>query len=215
MIDYRVLATGSSGNCVIVNKNVMIDCGVPFKTVIPYLDDIKLVLLTHAHSDHFKGSTLRRMAEEKPLLQFGVCSWLAKPLVDAGVSKRQINVMTVNVRYRFGICYVIPVEMVHDVPNVGYKLQFKDGKVFYATDTGTLSHVVARGYDLYLVESNYEDAEIRARMDAKIETGQYVYEYRAMQYHLSKGKCDEWLERNRGPTSKHVYLHGHVDRGSG
>lgn len=212
MIEHNVLMTGSTGNCVIVNKSVMIDCGVPYKTVSPYMDDIKLVLLTHIHSDHFKASTLKKMAFEKPSLQFGVCSWLLKPLVEAGVSKRQINVLTVNLRYYFGICYVIPVEMVHDVPNVGYKLQFKDGKVFYATDTGTLSHVIAKGYDLYLVENNYEDAEIRARMDAKIESGQYVYEYRAMQYHLSKNKCDDWLERNRGPTSEFVYLHGHVER---
>lgn len=213
MIDYNVLATGSTGNCVIINGNVMIDCGVPYKVVKPYMDSVKLVLLTHGHSDHFKASTLKKMAEEKPLLQFGVCPWLVKSLVDSGVSKRQINVMQPNMRYGFGICYVIPVEMMHDVENVGYKLQFKNGKVFYATDTGTLSHVIAKDYDLYMVESNYEDAEIRARMDAKIANGQYAYEQRAMKYHLSKQKCDEWLERNRGPTSEFVYLHGHVDRG--
>ena len=50
MIECEVVATGSSGNCVVVGKNVMIDCGVPFKSVEKKLGGIKLLLLTHVHS---------------------------------------------------------------------------------------------------------------------------------------------------------------------
>lgn len=50
MIEYDVLATGSTGNCVIIEKKIMVDCGVSFKTVESHLDDVKLLLLTHIHS---------------------------------------------------------------------------------------------------------------------------------------------------------------------
>ena len=214
-MDYCVIATGSTGNSVLVEKHILIDAGVPYKKIEPYINDIKLVLLTHEHSDHFRASTVRRMALEKPLLRFGCGPFLAPLLVKAGVPKQQIDMMQPKMLYGYGICNVIPVELVHDVPNYGYKLHFDKGKVFYATDTGSLSGVSAKGYDLYLVESNYDDAELKARMDAKIEVGVYPYEKRAMKYHLSRQKCDNWLYKNMGRNSEYVYLHCHVDRGDG
>lgn len=214
-MDYCVIATGSTGNSVLVEKHILIDAGVPYKKIEPYINDIKLVLLTHEHSDHFRASTVRRMALEKPLLRFGCGPFLAPLLVKAGVPKQQIDILQPKMLYGYGICNVIPVELLHDVPNYGYKLHFDKGKVFYATDTGSLSGVSAKGYDLYLVESNYDDAELKARMDAKIEAGVYPYEKRAMKYHLSKQKCDNWLYKNMGRNSEYVYLHCHVDRGDG
>ena len=66
MIDFDIIATGSTGNAVIIEKNILVDAGVPYKKIEPFMKDLKLVLLTHAHSDHFKASTLRRMSLEKP-----------------------------------------------------------------------------------------------------------------------------------------------------
>ena len=213
MIKYDVLASGSTGNCVIINSFVMIDCGVPFKVVEDKLSDIKLVLLTHIHSDHFKPSTVRRMAMEKPLLRFGCSSWMVKPLVDAGVAKGQIDVLRENMLYNYGICNVIPFEVEHDVPNYGYKLHFSNGKVFYATDLGNTAGLSAKNYDLIMLESNYDDAEIKARMDEKRARGEYCYEQRSLKYHLSKAQCDDFIVRNAGPLTEFVYLHCHVDRG--
>ena len=82
MISFEVLSTGSKGNAVIVGKAVLIDCGVPYRIIEPHIRELKLVLLTHVHSDHFSPSTLRRMAAERPLLRFGACSWMIKPMVD-------------------------------------------------------------------------------------------------------------------------------------
>lgn len=212
-MEYKIIATGSTGNAVIVEKSVLIDVGVPYKKIEPYMGDIKLVLLTHVHSDHFKGSTVRRMALEKPLLRFGCGPFLADKLVKNGVPKHQIDILLPKMLYGYGICNVIPVELVHDVDNYGYKLHFDKGKVFYATDTGSLSGVSAKGYDLYLVENNYRDDELQARMDEKIERGQYAYEQRAMKYHLSERKVNDWLYKNMNSRSEYVYLHCHVDRG--
>ena len=84
MIDYTVIATGSQGNSVLLNRSILIDFGVPYKSVEPYVDGLKLVLITHRHSDHFKPSTARILAHNKPLLRFGCGPWMVKLLVDAG-----------------------------------------------------------------------------------------------------------------------------------
>lgn len=46
---YEILATGSSGNCVIINDSIAIDMGIPFKKIKPYAKQLRLVLLTHVH----------------------------------------------------------------------------------------------------------------------------------------------------------------------
>ena len=213
MIDVNVVATGSTGNCLIFEKSVMVDCGVPYKAVEPFIKELKLVLLTHEHSDHFKVSTIRRMAFEKPKLRIACCKWLAKKLDDANVPKSQIIVMNPNMVYGYGICDVIPVEVEHDVPNVAYKILFPAGKAFYATDCVNLKGIIARNFDVYCVEANYQKDELKARMDAKKEAGLYPYEQRVMRCHMSKEDCDDWLVRNMGPNSVYMYMHVHVDRG--
>lgn len=213
MIDYKIIATGSQGNSVVIGNEVMVDVGVSYKAIAPYMGALRLVLLTHEHQDHFKPSTVKRMAFEKPLLRFGCGDFMVKHLIDAGVPKSRIDVLQENMLYTYKpLCQVIPVGMVHDVPNFGYKIFFDKGKVFYATDTGSLGGVQARNYDLYLVEANYIDNELKARMDAKLEAGEYAYERRVIGTHLSKKQADDWIYRNMGQNSEYVYLHCHRER---
>ncbi len=211
MVPYRIIATGSKGNAVVLNTTVLVDCGVPYKAMESFVRGLKLVLLTHIHSDHFRPSTLRRMAFERPTLRFACCRWLAAGLAAAGVPARNIDVLEPEIMYRYGICNVIPVPLVHNVPNCGYKIHFPAGKVFYATDTNSLNGITAKHYDLYMVEANYEDDEIRARIAEKKATGKYPYELQAMHNHLSKAKCDDFIYRNIGPGGEYVYLHSHAD----
>lgn len=49
-MNFEVLASGSDGNCVILNECIAIDMGVPFKTIQPYVSRLQVVLLTHVHS---------------------------------------------------------------------------------------------------------------------------------------------------------------------
>lgn len=46
---YDIIATGSAGNCVVINDNIAIDMGVPFRRIRPYVEKLRLVLLTHVH----------------------------------------------------------------------------------------------------------------------------------------------------------------------
>ncbi|CUP42805.1 Beta-lactamase superfamily domain [Flavonifractor plautii] len=210
-IPYEIISTGSKGNAVVLNQFILIDCGVPFKALRDYYRDLKLVLLTHIHSDHFNRTTIRRLAYERPTLRFGCCRWLVEPLVAAGVGKGNIDVLEPDVMYGYGLCNVIPVLLVHNVPNCGYKVHFPTGKVFYATDTNNLNGIRARGYDLYLIEANYEDDAIREKIRQKKENQEYAYEYQVLHNHLSKAKCDDFIYANIGPGGQYVYLHCHQD----
>lgn len=210
-IRYHIVSTGSKGNAVVINDIVLIDCGVPFKAIEPLYRSLKLVLLTHIHGDHFNRSTIRRLARERPTLRFGCCKWLVEPLLSVGVSASNIDVLDFGIMYGYGLFNVIPVPLVHDVPNCGYKIHFPTGKLFYATDTNSLKGITAKHYDLYMVEANFEEDVIREKIAVKKAAGEYAYERRVLRTHLSKEKADDFIYRNIGPNSKYVYLHCHVD----
>ena len=57
----KVISTGSKGNAVLLNDEILIDCGVPFRELEPYCKGLRLVLLTHVHGDHFNPETIKRL----------------------------------------------------------------------------------------------------------------------------------------------------------
>lgn len=95
--------------------------------------------------------------------------------------------------------------------NVGYRVLFDDYKVIYATDTRTLEGITAKNYDLYLIESNYEDDELDERIRTKQANNEYCYEYRVRDTHLSKGQATDFLLNNMGNNSEYVFMHIHKD----
>lgn len=212
MISYNIISSGSQGNSTVLDDRILVDCGVPFRMLQPYLTDLRLVLLTHIHSDHFNRATIRRLAKERPMLRFGCCDWLVGPLVLAGVNKRQIDVYDFDTAYDYGRVKIIPVFLPHNVPNCGYKLHFDaGGKVIYCTDCNNLNGISAYQYDLFLIEANHDAVEIEERIRKKRSDGVYAYEEQAKRNHLSKQKCDAFIYRNASPNSRYVYMHCHED----
>ena len=209
---YNILKTGSAGNAVVVDDRVLVDCGVPYKMLGDAVKRLSLVLLTHVHADHFRAATLKKLASERPTLRFGCCEWMVKPLLDAGVAARKIDLYEIGGEYRYGNITVSPVLLKHNVPQCGYRIITENGKALYCTDTNTLDGIEAKGYDLYLLEANYTEEGIAARIREKEERGEYPYEYEVMQNHLSKEKCDDFIIRNAADHSEFVYLHEHNER---
>lgn len=205
---YDIIKTGSKGNAVILN-DILIDCGVAFKSIEKYIKDLSIVLLTHIHSDHFKRNTIKLIHCNRPSVRFACGEWLVKSLIECGVSIYNIDVMKFGYEYNYQKFSITPFELFHDVENLGYKIHFTDSKVFYATDTYSLKGIEAENYDLYLVESNYESHEIKQKILQKVLNGEYSYEIRASKNHLSKEKCDDFIYKNAGPKSVYVYLHSH------
>lgn len=209
---YNIISTGSHGNAVIINDFILVDCGVSFKELKDVYKDIKIVLLTHIHNDHFKKSTIKKLALERPTLRFACCEWLLLDLLSCEVPKHNIDVLEIDKVYNYGVFRVSPIRLYHDVPQCGYRLFIGDKKAIYATDTANLDGITAKGYDLYLIEGNYTEEDLRTRIKTKKEAGKYSYEMDASKRHLSKEQALEFLFENMGKHSEYVFLHKHIDK---
>lgn len=137
---YDILATGSSGNAVVINNEILIDCGVPIKRLREsgYIKSLNLVLLTHAHGDHFNPATVRALHQERPALRWVCCEWMVPLLLKAQVNSKAIRMI------QDGECLIsydytlFPDILVHDVLNCGWHILREKESIFYATDTSTL-----------------------------------------------------------------------------
>lgn len=211
-MNYKIISSCSTGNATIVRDIILIDCGVTFKRLEKYYKQLKIVLLTHIHSDHFKKETIKRLAQERPTLRFACCEWLLQPLLECGVLRKNIDVLQIGTKYDYKLFKIVPIKLYHDVPQCGYRVLFDDYKVIYITDTRTVEGIVAKNYDLYLVEGNYEDEELEQRIKQKQEEGLYYYENRVKNTHLSKGQATDFLLNNMGENSEYVFMHEHIER---
>lgn len=210
MVD--IIASGSSGNAVVVDKKILIDCGVSVRKLKEHIRSIRLILLTHIHGDHFKPTTLQKILQLSPLSRVAYAPHFQPFIETAHIPEKRADKLIPDTMYDYGICRVTPFLIPHNVPNAGWKVILSNGKqIFYATDTSNLSGIKAKNYDLYLIEANHEIDEIKERIQRKEEAGQYSYEVSAMQNHLSKEKADEWLRQNMGTNSEYIYMHKHHD----
>jgi len=209
----KIIQTGSKGNAVLLDGEILIDCGVAFNRIEPLYTKISIVLLTHIHGDHFNGGTIAKLARMRPMLRIFAAPWLIRPLLEAGVKPEQIVKVPPGFMAVFGKWSFRPIAIQHDVPNVGWLIINNESqqRAFYATDTGSLDDLAMVGLDLYMIEANHEEAEIFRRIQEKIAAGQFCYEARAVNNHLSAEQAERWLTRNATPgVSQVVYLHQHA-----
>lgn len=206
-MNYKIINSNSDGNGLIIEENILIDCGITFKSLKDYYKKLEIVLLTHIHQDHFNKSTIKKLASERPTLRFGCCEWLVKKLIECGVNKKNIDIYEIGKIYSYRNFKVVPITLYHDVPQCGYKLKINGNKLIYATDTERINHIEAINYDYYFVEGNYEnDEELHSRAVNNF------YELRVKKTHLSKVQATEWLMQNMGENSKYVFMHEHKER---
>lgn len=204
---YNIIQTGSEGNAIIYFEEILVDCGVSFKALKDYVSDIQLVLLTHKHGDHFKASTIKRLAFERPSIRFGCGEFLKDKLKDIP----NVDIYEAGKIYDYGAFQISPVILYHDVPNFGYRI-FKDGKrIFHATDTYTLDGISARNYDLYAVECNYDEDTIWKIIKDKESRGEFAHQRGSINSHLSKQQAQDFILKNAGKEYEFIMLHQSKD----
>lgn len=206
-MNYKIINSGSDGNAVLINDEILIDCGVSFNKLQHCYKNLKLVLLTHIHGDHFNSTTIRKISKLRPGLRFGCCEWLVNELLNCGVSKSQIDIYNLNVEYDYKIFKIKTFNLFHDVPQCGYKVFMDDKKLIYATDTKSIDHIEAKDYDYYLIEANYTNEE-----DLKSYSENDVYFNRVLNTHLSQQQAAKWLLENMGDNSIYEFMHQHKEK---
>lgn len=220
-MNYKIIATGSEGNALYIEHgdiHVLIDCGVPYKAIAGL--KIDLVFLTHIHSDHFKTTTIKKLAYESPKTLFICEGNLIKPLLTCGVNPIKIHPLADGevAKMSANTSHVMFARMPlhHDVPNSAWRLNIYNNdegvSIFYATDTGDLDGVSAPNCDYYFIEANYAAQELLDKIKEKSENGEYCYEMRVAKTHLSKEQASKWLADNAGENSTYVWMHEHTDK---
>ena len=204
MIQAKVISSGSEGNAVIYNNAIMVDCGVSLKALNEVKRSLKIVLLTHKHSDHLKIRTLQRLQAERPALRVACGDFLLEELPCI----KNIDVLQVGKIYDYGAFKVSPVKLYHDVPNFGWRIFLPNGqKIFHATDTAHLEGITAKGYDLYAIEHNYCEEYIQQAIEEARANGEYTHAYGNINTHLSIQQARVFIEANRKESSEVLELH--------
>ena len=207
--NYLLIDSGSGGNCLIYRNEVCVDMGVKYDLIKEHLDSIKYIFMTHWHKDHFNKVTIKRIVREYPHIMFVCAEHFIDLLESVNVSRDIMFVCNVGEVYDFGTFKFSPVYLYHDVPNVGYRFIFKsDGyKILHATDTAHLDGIVAKGYDLYALESNYDELRIEQEIEEKLAKGEFAYEIGAKNSHLSFQQTADFFNKMKSDKSELLKLH--------
>lgn len=200
---FQVIATGSKGNAILYHGNILLDCGVPFSKIKPYLHDIQLILLTHCHKDHINIDTLRKIAFERPSLRIGCCKWMLE-YVEAF---KNVDLYEIGKVYDYGLFSVSPVKLYHDVDNCGYRIFKGDTKIFHATDTAHLKGISAKNYDLYAIEHNYDEDTVYQIIEKLESAGKFAHQRGSINSHLSEQQARDFIFKNKFENSKVLRLH--------
>lgn len=215
-LNYRIISTGSKGNALLLENSILVDCGVSYRELKN--ERFHIVFLTHEHGDHLRKSTLKQLAADRPLLRVACSSSLRSDVIhDCEVSGRQVDIIDPGKWYSYSYGSQLRArsfDLVHDAKNVGWLFDLNGFRIFYATDTGTLEFARGGGFkglDYYFIEANYDEDDLKRRLEDRIASGEYAYEARVEKNHLSYEQAQRWLRIYAAPESKVIYLHGHEE----
>lgn len=201
---YKIIQTGSGGNAVLYNNaTVLVDCGVAFAKLKPYIGNIQLVLLTHTHKDHLQLNTLLKLQQLRPSIRIGCGAWMQEHIQGL----MNIDVYHYNKFYDYGQFKIAIVKLYHDVPNCGYRILLPEYKIFHATDTAHLYGITAHHYDLYAIESNYDEAKAYQAIQQAQAQGTFCHAAGSVKTHLSHRQARDFVNANRKKGSQFLRLH--------
>ncbi len=159
MIKYVIAASSSKGNAAFIYSEttlIQIDMGVTLTKLkkaieqTPFsLEDIQGVLITHEHSDHIKGLSL------KTYKRLNIPTYAGKKTL-----RKLTHEIEEEDSFTLGDFTIIPVRTSHDAKHpLGYILINGRDKLVYMTDTGyipeeTLPYLENAKY--YIIESNHD-----------------------------------------------------------
>lgn len=224
--DINVIATGSSGNAICIDDNIIIDIGIGYPRLEPYLMKCSAIFVTHRHGDHFKYNVLKRLYKKRPALVTNrtflnsdthdylstKVPELANPMSKSPIM--QVENWSTNVTCRDGRTYHVETyKLAHDVENQGFIITNDQGeKLIHATDTSTMKYAPRDKYDWLLIEGNWD----QDKFDEMLESDDINLQWRAIRNirHLSVQDFEVFVRNNSHPTSRVHQLHASLELGS-
>ena len=188
-----VIGSSSKGNGYILDNGqeaLILECGVNIKEAKKALQfNIRKVagcVVTHQHNDH--AGHIAKYADLFHTLALPEV-WMAK-----GYSGTHAVSVESGKTYQIGNFMVMPFNVSHDVPCVGYLIQHPDmGLMIFATDTCELDYTIP-GLNHILIECNYSvEALRRAIAEHRTDESQVA---RLAKSHLEFASTKSFLSRN-------------------
>lgn len=197
-MNYKIISSGSSGNCVIINENIMVDCGVPFSKIKEDLYFVKYLLITHIHSDHLNQVTLQRIIKKFPRIIIIGNYEVHNAAHTNIIANAGFPVVTAD--YTF-----YPFECEHDVLTYGFTFECDGKKVIYCTDTSSMEKAPDGQFDYFFIESNHDEEKLEAARGQK--KGGYD-PFLSGKRHLSTQKAKAFFYmRRRSNQAEFIELH--------
>lgn len=213
---YKIINTGSDGNAVLINDNILLDCGISYRRLKPYLKNVKLIFISHRHTDHLLPTTIKQIAYNYPTIKFVYNEDdedIFLILFNNGIDLRNMYSIKQNKWFDLGICKIKLEELQHDVLNSACHLEIDGKKLLYVTDTARVDHIEAKNYDTYLIEANYHSREeIEQKIAEAQEKGEFTHLVRVLNTHLYEDDAIQWLKENMGNNSEYQFIHQHKDK---
>lgn len=199
-----ILGSSSKGNCYILQNDseaLIIEAGVSLaevkKALCWNIAKVKVCLISHRHNDHAGHAAEYEMAGI-PLL--------ALPSV---IEAKELNAVTTTAitegnGYIYGGFKILPFEVKHDVPCVGYLIEHEEtGRILFFTDTYAMPYEFPN-INHWMAEANYSD-EI---LDDNVLNGRVpaVLRKRLMTSHMSIDNTIGILKRHNLTKTRDILL---------
>lgn len=211
MLEVHVLASGSDGNCTVIESDgeaIMIDAGVSCRRIMSMMElagidreSVKAILITHEHTDHISGAGATARKLGIPVMT-NVATFDASNLGN-------VEFVPVDARssFQIGDMIVTPLPTSHDaVDPCCYFTETDHGKVLLATDTGRLNYQIEHALsiaDIAILESNYDpDMLVNGPYPAMLKR-----RIRSDTGHLSNFDCADAVKRNLKEGSQLFLAH--------
>ncbi len=217
-MEINVIASGSSGNCYCIkhnNKYIFIDVGVSASKIKNELGNIDrnsqvILFVTHEHTDHISG--LKSMVKNFSPTIF-TSEKTADILVNKGADIDKLYVLDADYEYDMDDFSVTPYNLMHDaVEPFGYKFNFGDNIISFATDLGIISDYIAKsieGSDTIILESNYEESILKKNSYPSYLKSRIL----SNRGHLSNKEAHKFIGEMSNRGLKRCFL-GHISENS-
>ncbi len=211
MLSFCVLASGSSGNAILVGngrQTVLLDVGLSAARICDRIRDVgaepadlSAIVLTHEHGDHVRGA---------PVLarKLGVPVYLSRGTLQGSrrLWRREHDLRVVEATLEIAGLEVTPIPLLHDAEEpFGYVFRSDGRSLAVATDLGHADAVVEEllfGADALIIEANHDrdrllDGPYPEYLKRRILSGYG---------HLSNDQCADLLRRVASSRLQRVVL---------
>lgn len=233
-VPIRILSSNSKNNAVIIQPiKTMIDLGLPYNRLEPFLKEIDRIFLTHEHGDHVNLATLSRLLKLQPRIDI----WLSQKLHDWILVKDVRQKMTGKTSYDFDTLFLNPnvkiwdkFELPHTIQeancrvqvytvnhgettNLAYRIELPllQTHLLYATDLDNIEDLprTDKPYNVILLEANYDENLLEETIIKATNSNDRALLERAKKNkaHLSEQEAGQFVRENLTEGGIFIPLH--------